>query len=122
MGMPQTPHSGFESNVVPFVLCPVLSAPTPSPTQITVTVSPTARKKQRATLLLNEATSPAPPVPAAYSFSLQPLPADTATLTFPITGVQAATKYFIRVQIDGATSPVDLDPTSVTFGPTVTMP
>jgi hypothetical protein len=32
------------------------------------------------------------------------------------------TKYFIRVMIDGAESPLDLDPTSSTFGPVVTIP
>ena len=33
-----------------------------------------------------------------------------------------AGQYFVRLQIDGAESPVDLDPASVTFGPTVTLP
>ena len=122
MGTPPQLHNGIESNIVPFVLCPVLSAPVPSAAQITITVTPIARQNQRATLLLNEATTPVPPNPAAYSFSLPPLPSDTGSLTFPISGVKGATTYFIRVQIDGATSPLDLNPLSLTFGPTVTMP
>jgi hypothetical protein len=33
-----------------------------------------------------------------------------------------AGQYFLRLQIDGAESPVVLDPASVDFGPTVTLP
>jgi hypothetical protein len=34
----------------------------------------------------------------------------------------AADEYFVRVQIDGAESPLDLDPASGGFGPKVTFP
>jgi hypothetical protein len=30
-------------------------------------------------------------------------------------------EYFVRVQVDGAESPLDLDPTSVDFGPKATI-
>jgi hypothetical protein len=30
-------------------------------------------------------------------------------------------EYFVRVQVDGADSPLDLDPASVDFGPKVTI-
>ena len=30
--------------------------------------------------------------------------------------------YFVRLQVDGATSPIDLDSTSATFGPKVKLP
>jgi len=87
-----------------------------------VKVSPAAQQKQQVALLLNEATMPPPAAPAAYTFSLPSLANDTDTLTFPISGVQGGgTKYFIRVTVDGAESPLDLNPQSPTFGPTVTI-
>ncbi len=123
MGTPPKPHAGFESNVAAFVLHPIIAPQNVTPAQIIVSVNPTARQNQRATLLLNEATSPPLPAPAAYAFSLPPLLNDSNTLTFPISGVKGGnTTYFIRVRVDGAESPVDLDPQSLTFGPTVTIP
>jgi hypothetical protein len=122
IGTPPQPHSGFESNLAPFVLHPVIVPTTVSSAQISVNITPAAQQGQRATLLLNEATMPPPSFPAAYSFSLNPLTGGTSTLTFNLTNVQAGgTKYFIRVAVDGAESLLDLDPTSATFGPTVTI-
>jgi hypothetical protein len=122
IGTPPLPHSGYESNVFALVLHPVITSPTATATQVTVNVSPQAQAGQRATLLLNEATTPPPAVPAAYTFSLPPLGAASNSLTFTTSGVQGGTKYFIRVTIDGAESPLDLNPSSSTFGPTVTTP
>lgn len=123
IGTPPLPHSGYESNVVAMVLHPVISSATSTSTVLTVNVSPQAQQGQRATLLLNEATTPPPAVPAAYSLSLPPLTAATGTLTFDVSSVQGGgTDYFIRVTIDGAESPLDLKPSSPTFGPTVTIP
>ncbi len=123
LGTPPLPHSGFESNVVALVLHPVIVSATATSTKVTVKVSPQVQQGQRATLLLNEATTPPPAVPAAYTFSLPPLAAATNTLTFTISGVQGGgTNYFIRVAVDGAESPLDLNPSSSTFGPTVTIP
>jgi hypothetical protein len=122
IGTPPQPHSGFESNVAPFVLHPVIVPQTATAAQISVKVTPTAQQGQRVTLLLNEATSPPPAAPAAYTFSLAPLAGSTSTLTFNLKNVQAGgTVYFIRVVVDGAESPLDLDPSSLTFGPTVTI-
>ncbi|MGA3169198.1 MAG: DUF4255 domain-containing protein [Terriglobia bacterium] len=123
IGTPPKPHAGFESNVAAFVLHPVITPQTVTSTQISVKVAPTAQQDQRVTLLLNEATTPPPPAPAAYAFSLPPLANDTNTLIFTISNVQGGnTTYFIRVTVDGAESPLDLDPSSATFGPTVTIP
>ncbi len=124
MGTPPQPHSGFESNVAPFVLHPVITPQTATSTQIAVTIAPTVQQGQRATLLLNEATSPPPQTPASYTFLLPPVLANSNTLTFKnLTNIKGGnTKYFIRVMIDGAESPLDLDPSSSTFGPTVTIP
>jgi hypothetical protein len=88
---------------------------------MTVPLQSAALAGQTAVLLLNEATAPPPPTPAAYSFSLGPLLANTSTITFPITGVKSGITYFVRVQIDGAESALNLDRTSLTFGPTVAM-
>jgi hypothetical protein len=123
LGTPPLPHSGFESNVVALVLHPEIVSATATSTKVTVKVSPQVQQGQRATLRLNEATTPPPAVPAAYTFSLPPLAAATNTLTFTISGVQGGgTNYFIRVAVDGAESPLDLNPSSSTFGPTVTIP
>jgi Pvc16 N-terminal domain len=123
VGTPPQPHSGFDSNVVAMVLHPIITPGTVSSTQITVNITPVVQPGQRVTLLLNEAKLPPPPSPpAAYAFTFPPPTASTSTLNFAITGVQAGgTKYFIRVAIDGAESLLDLDPTSPTFGPTVTI-
>lgn len=124
IGTPPQPHSGFESNVMPFVLHPVVTPQAATSTQMTVNIAPAAQQGQRATLLLNEATTPSPQTPASYAFSLPVVPANSTTLTFNnLTNVKGGnTKYFIRVMIDGAESPLDLDPSSSTFGPTVTIP
>jgi len=122
MGTPPQPHPGFESNVAAMVLHPVITPLTATATQISVKITPTVQPAQRVTLLLNEATNPPPSPPAAYTFTLPPLTVSTSSLNFTIAKVQAGgTKYFIRVLVDGAESLLDLDPASVTFGPTVTI-
>ncbi|MGC1300561.1 MAG: DUF4255 domain-containing protein [Alloacidobacterium sp.] len=124
IGTPPQPHSGVESNVVPFVLHPVIGSTTPTASLVSVTVTPAVQQGQRATLLLNEATTPPPPAgPAAYSFSLPPLDIASSTLNFAISNVRGGgTMYFIRVSVDGAESPLVLDPSNPAFGPTVTIP
>ena len=120
LGIPAVAHTGTVSTAQGFVLHPAISAPvTGSTSQVTVTVQPVAKAGQMAVLLLNEATTPPPVSPAAWSFSLGPLPADTSTITFPIAGVAAGITYFVRIQIDGAESALNLDPSSPTYGPKV---
>lgn len=122
MGTPPQAHPGFQSNVAAMVLHPVITPVTADSTQITVNITPTVQPDQCITLLLNEATLPPPSPAAAYAFTIPPLTASATSLTFPITGVQAGgTSYFIRVAIDGAESLLNLDPTSSSFGPTVTI-
>lgn len=113
---PNEPHGGFASNVAAFVLRPHISAITASSSQISLQVEPVVGKGQRATLLLNGRSATAP---AAYSFSAAPQPAETSSLTFPITDVQTG-EYFVRLQVDGAESALDLSPSNP--GPTVTLP
>ena len=122
IGTPPLPHSGIESNVASMVLHPVIVPTSATAAQIVVTVSPVAQQQQRVTLMLNQAGSlPPGAAPAAYNFQLAPLAANTSSLTFPISGVQGAT-YFIRIAVDGAESPLDLNPGNSTYGPTVTIP
>src|SRR5690606_33736230 len=126
---PGTPHRGFESNVATFVLRPRITLPVvktalPDPQggpplpALQVNVDVPVGKDQRVSLLLNRV--PGPP-PEAYGFLAPPRPADSSSITIAIPGV-AAGQYFIRIQIDGADSPLDLDPASANFGPTVTLP
>jgi hypothetical protein len=122
LGTPPVPHSGYESNIVALVLHPVIVPTSATSTQIIMNITPPVQQGQRVTLLLNEATLPPPASPAAYSFSLPPVTATTSTLTFTISGVQGGgTVYFIWVTVDGADSPLDMNPSSSTYGPTVTI-
>ena len=121
-------HPGFESNVSSFVLQPRVktiskaSAPpapgSPAGPALKVTLDLKVKSTQRASLLVNSASALKP---YAGSFASVRLKTDAATLTFPIPGVPAG-KHFVTVQVDGAASPVDLEPGSPTFGPTVTLP
>lgn len=134
LGMPPTPHRGVESNVAAFVLHPTLSSVTasavhgtgtaPRSADITLQVAPALGSAQRVSLSLYEQASP---TPAAYRFVAAPRATATTTLTVPVQGVRTAT-YLVRVQVDGAESPlsVDTNPASPTFqqyiGPRVTIP
>jgi hypothetical protein len=119
IGEPPAPHTGFESNVAPFVLRPEIK-PVGSPTsrEVVITTDLVIGKDQRLLLLLNENSAA---VPESYSFPVEPRPSDSKNLTIPISAVKAA-EYFVRLQVDGAESLLDLDPTSITFGPRVTIP
>lgn len=128
MGTPPVAHTGLSSNVAPLILHPRVTAPSVSsvsgtgtdPRNATVTapVSPTVGARQRVELLLNETTDVAA---KAYAFAAAERVADTDSLDIPVTAVKAGT-YLVRLQVDGAASPLDLDPASPTFGPTVTIP
>jgi hypothetical protein len=123
-------HRGFESNVVPFVLRPTITAPSavidpqPQPpgsklTDVTVQVVPNIGVGQRAVLLLNNvAASP----PTAYSSPATVATADTNQITFQMENVPSGS-YLARVQVDGAESLLTVDTnTNLLTGPTVTMP
>jgi hypothetical protein len=122
MGTPAEPHPGVESNVVAMVLQPVLSNVAYAAGAVTFDVVPDGQIGQKVTLLLNEATAPPPADPVAYTFTLPPLATASSSYSFDTPGTQAGTTYFVRLAVDGAESPLDLDPTSPAFGPTVTIP
>ena len=118
LGQLPVPHTGIESNVAPLVVRPTITAPIQaSATQVTLTVDPVIGSTQRVVLLLNENSTDAP---HAYTFVAGSRTADTNSITISISGVKAA-DYFVRLQIDGAESLLDLNPASKTFGPKVTI-
>jgi hypothetical protein len=137
MGTPPTPHGGFESNLAAFVLRPVVdkdpatgaSAITVANVQVnpdgtrsadvTVTLRPAIGRLQSASLLLNPLDARASP--PGYAFPAPPRESDPSTaLVFPVSGAIAG-RYLVRVQVDRAETVPDLDATSPTFGPTVTL-
>ncbi len=101
------------SNVAAFVLHPTITAQLVN-TDVQVTFTPPVGRTQHVTLLLNEV--PAPEGRASRAYALRaparpPSAPDTAaTLTIPLTGV-APGSYLVRVQVDGAESPLVFDTT-----------
>ena len=140
MGDPAQEHSGSESRVTSFVLSPTITAVEKSAVtseivdtvtlyslDITLTIAPLVGKKQRVLLCLNEYQKISVPA-KAYSVKApmdngisQPAQETTDSIKFAVTKVVAGT-YFVRIQIDGAESPLDFTEGSATFGPTVTIP
>lgn len=119
MGRPRVEHVGVESNVAAIVVRPTITNITvPDATHLTIDIDLTVGKTQRVLLLLNENTNNNS---ASYTFLAAPRNADTNTLTIPISNVKPA-EYFVRVQIDGAESLLDLNPASANVGPKVTIP
>ena len=124
-GTPVEPHRGFESNVAAFILGPKITTPQPinvaAGTTLTLGIIPPVGRAQRVSLLLGD-----------LSISILPRsatgPATTASLDFPIPADVPHLSYPVRVQVDGAQSPLDIDtdPKSPTFnqytgGPKVTV-
>jgi len=138
MGSPPEPHRGVESNVTAFVLSPSIDIPIAPPTKakdmgndldLNLTVKPAVGEEQRVVLMLNELNPPpsSPPTPPrSYSFNAPPRdtlspPGPTEDLTIPIKGVKAG-DYLVRVQVDGAESPLMPGPTNQYDSPKVTIP
>ena len=114
-GLTSDPHRGVESNVAAFVLAPQITA---SPTTVArgddlvVGVEPAIGSAQRTTLLVGNGTISIPARPADDPPATE--------LTFPIpddfaTGVD----QLLRVQIDGAESPLATDAAGKYVSPTV---
>jgi hypothetical protein len=118
MGTPPQPHRGIESNVAAFVLHPTITPAGASATDVTLSVAPKVRAGQRAVLMLNELSGDAS---GAYAFVPSPPTVDTSTLKIPISGVKSG-DYLVRVQIDGAESPLVTDQSNRYVAPKVTVP
>jgi len=125
MGTPAVLHRGTESNIAPFVLRPTITnatavaAPPPGGTNVTLTLSPNIGVGQRAVLLLNNfAATPA----TAYTSQPTAATVDSNQIIINIANVPSG-KYVACVQVDGAVSPLTVDPvTMLLSGPLVTMP
>jgi hypothetical protein len=116
-----TLHRGFESNVATFVLrphfavAPIVRAGGPA---LQLTFDLPVGQTQRVLLVLNSV----PGAPQKVFQFVEPLRnANPAIVVFEIPDVDAG-RYLVTVQVDGAANVLDLDSSSPTFGPTVTLP
>ncbi len=102
-GFPSEPHRGIESNVAAFLLTPRITTPSPvnvAPNSVlSLGINPAVGPRQRANLLVGAST-----IPLAARAPNDP---PAANLNFPIPAL-AAGDYLLRVQIDGAESPLEL--------------
>jgi hypothetical protein len=131
IGTPPTPHRGFESKVAAFVLRPTITAAAsnvrgsgegPRSADIEVDFDPEVGESQRVVLLLNEFQPPATRPARAYTFIVPPRSNETSSVTLPISGVAPGT-YLVRVQVDGAESPIGFNETTGQYdSPRVTLP
>ncbi len=123
MGTPAMTHRGFESNVVPFVLCPTVSSASAvaavSGTDVTLNLVPNIGVGQRAVLLLNTVSSTPP---RSYASLGVVSAADSGSVVVNIANVPPGT-YLVRAQVDGAESQLSFNSvTHLLEGPTVVMP
>jgi hypothetical protein len=128
LGTPPTPHrGGLLSDVASFVLHPVIQKAgggyaiskltgvgSPPGDAVAVKVTPKVGRGQRGLLELIGTGAP----PATHLFDAGPIDADTDTLTFAIQGL-APGHYLVRVRVDGAESPFDLDPSGAPVTPSI---
>ncbi|HET9212939.1 MAG TPA: DUF4255 domain-containing protein [Thermoanaerobaculia bacterium] len=130
MGTPATLHAGTGSNAAPFVLRPRIKTVGPDPDvtistppvdgvrTVTVGIEPRVGTEQRVVLLLNE---PVPANPQAFSALAERRENDTDPVVFHVRGLTAGTVLLVRVQVDGAESPLDVVGGAYA-GPKVTVP
>ena len=135
LGQPPVPHpgTGGASAVTPFMLSPMIAPASPpgsgyaigpgppqtsppAPT-IAATIIPTVQAGQRVVLQLIPQTSPPGP---GLLIDGGTLTAAADTVTFPVPGV-ASGKYFARVLVDGAESPLAYGYGGAPIGPVVTV-
>ncbi|MEH2195702.1 MAG: DUF4255 domain-containing protein [Nostoc sp.] len=115
-----------ESNVVAFVLHPTITAFVAQvensgdnlrTAEITVKFQPKVCKSQRVVLLLNETSGKSP---AAYSFLVAARTEDTDVITVPVKNIKPG-NYIVRVQVDGAESPLHKNQSGAYDSPEVTI-
>lgn len=137
MGSPLQPHTGVSSRSEAFVLSPRIissqvlnvqgSGNAPRSATVRLQLSPDVTDTQRIMLLLNELNPPVPGVPPrAYSFQLlmstvlSP-PGSLDIINIPISGVRAGS-YLVRIQVDGAESPLGTAANGDYNSPLITIP
>jgi hypothetical protein len=125
LGKPPIPHpgAGFRSAIAAFVLHPVVVSATaeanvgsPPGEAIAVKVDPVVRTGQRALLQLIAIAQPE----VTQLFDGGTIAGDTDTLSFAVPGLASGT-YLVRVLIDGAESPLELDPSGAPVAPAITI-
>jgi hypothetical protein len=133
MGTPPKPHAGAESNVAPFVLRPQITktganpdvtfgAPDPHGVRlVTVGIAPQVGAAQRVVLLFNLLGEPAAGAPRAFSAVAERRALDTDPVQFKLGDLPAATPLLVRVQVDGAESPLEVGNDGAYKGPQVTI-
>ena len=114
LGDPPAPHEGFASNIASFVLAPEVEGINVVADAVEVTVRPPVSTRQRVRLLLNQKNAAPGSTPRAYSFAAPPgngiaLPnTETTVVSIPVAGVVPGA-YLLRLQVDGAESPLSVD-------------
>ena len=136
LGEPPTERSAGESNVAPLILQPririvddayvvevddVTADGELRSGNLNVTLDPAVGRRQRVTAHLSQVDPDPGEEPRAYSFpdesrDVEGAPDDTDDLSIPFSDVLAGS-YLVRIQVDGAESPLDrdLDEASPTF-------
>ena len=137
LGTPPTPHRGVESNVAAFVLHPTVTATAThvssrnvggvnvATCDLTAALTPPVGSLQRVVLLLSEFNAPADRVARAYGFraparDLAPDPPESSTIVVRAADVVPG-DYLLRVQVDGAESPLAVDANGQYVSPRVTI-
>jgi hypothetical protein len=120
LGAPPKPHQNAASNQVVFMLSPTVSATQTGPAKLRLTFAPKVARRQQVALLLNEQVATPGALPRMYRFSVPHDAAETDVIDVEIPGVAAA-GYLLRVQVDGAESPLHVAAGGAYDGPTVTI-
>jgi hypothetical protein len=143
LGSPPSPHGGVESNLSAFVLRPHIETigisnlqgpPASRSANVNLNVKPAIGDNQRVEIRLNEfvpvASPPSTMLAASYSFTAPtriPLspptspPGPSENITIPIRGVKSGS-YLLRVQVDGAESPLATNVSGQYVAPMLTIP
>ena len=107
LGTAVEPHGGFDSNVVAFILAPEIKTPSPITakrgTTLTLAIDPPVGRSQRVALLAGDRTITIAPRPVSG-------PDTTTNLEFPIPSDFPTGTFLLRAQVDGAESPLGVDP------------
>jgi hypothetical protein len=115
-GLSSDPHRGVASNVAAFVLAPQIATAAPiaaaRETTLTLAIKPPVGRGQRVALLAGRNT-------ISISARSATGPPTTASLDFPIPEDFPTGTQLLRVQIDGAESPLEVDTTGQFASPTV---
>jgi Pvc16 N-terminal domain len=125
--VPGISHHDTTSNIAAFVLHPTITATVAQiqgsgdnlrAAEITVQFNPKVGKQQQVVLLMNEVSNNDS---EEYSFAVASRVDDNDSITIPIKNIKAGT-YFIRVQVDGAESPLNKNSAGEYESPQVKIP